>query len=60
MGEARNVFTILQTNGSGDLILHSILHVRSKDEVLGSNYYKMLLYSDSPRSEVCTDILNLG
>ena len=41
-------------------MLHLITQARSKDEVLGSNHYKMLLYSDSPRSEVCTDIPNLG
>ena len=58
--EARNVFTILLIYRSEDLILHSITQTRSKDEVLGSNHYKMLLYSDSPRLEVCTGIPTLG
>ena len=41
-------------------MLQSITQACLKDEALGSDYYKMLLYSDSIRSEVCTDIRNLG
>ena len=32
--------------------------VSLKDEVLRSNHYRMLLYSDSLGSEVCTDVRN--